>query len=144
MIWLIAILAFSSCTFPFNTQGYAEEGLGLSLEEAWERTTQYSYIWEESNYWKSPVEFERDGGGDCEDFAVYLMYLLGSESKMVIVEGTQENVYHTLVWYRGRFLEPQIYRQYSRGDRLKIYSWGAWEEVMSIATASGMKNLTPY
>jgi hypothetical protein len=36
-------------------------------------------------YWKSPREFENDGGGDYEDFATYLMYLLGEKSSMYVV-----------------------------------------------------------
>jgi hypothetical protein len=139
MIWLILVLVLSSCTFPINTQGYVEEGRGLSLEEAWMQTAQYSYIWEEINYWKSPLEFEADGGGDCEDFAVYMMYLLGPESMMVIAEG--RSVYHAYIWYNGKIMEPQNYGEYINEATLNIYEWIPWKEALGLATEGGRKSL---
>lgn len=137
MVWLGLVLMLGSCAFPMNTQGYAEKGKGMPLEEAWLIASAYEYQWEEVGYWKSPLEFERDGGGDCEDFAAYMMYLLGDESMMVVVGGRWGD--HALVWYGGRILEPQVYGMYV--DCI-VKEWVAWTEVMGLATGGGSRGLT--
>lgn len=40
--------------------------------------THFKYIAEAAgkDYWKDPSEFERDNGGDCEDFAIYAAFEL--------------------------------------------------------------------
>ena len=54
----------------------------------------YSYDWDSENphleYWQSPTETEELGTGDCEDFAIYFMYLanyyFGWEPELVLVK----------------------------------------------------------
>ena len=36
----------------------------------------YKYIAEKGDYWKTPIEFLNDGGGDCEDFAKFVVDVL--------------------------------------------------------------------
>lgn len=138
MMWLILTVVLSSCTFPINMQGYVEEGLGMNVDEAWKQTDAFAYIREDVNYWKSPMEFEADGGGDCEDFAVYMMYLLGNESMLVLVQG--KTAVHALVWYDGQIMEPQIYGAYV--NNAVVVEWIAWSEAMGWATEGGRKSLT--
>jgi hypothetical protein len=84
------------------------------------------------------MEFEADGGGDCEDFAVYMMYLLGNESMMVLVQGA--TAVHALVWYDGQIMEPQVYGAYV--NNAVVVEWIAWSEAMGWATEGGRKSLT--
>ena len=62
-------------------------------------------LWNEENYWATPVEFIGANGGDCEDFAIakYLSLLeLGvPEEKMRIamVKAIKLNQYHMVVTY---------------------------------------------
>jgi len=48
----------------------------------------FGYQNDPSNEWKTPKEFYDDGGGDCEDFAIfcaYFMYIeLGIEANLII------------------------------------------------------------
>jgi len=54
-------------------------GFGGSIKNFNARVNSYfKYIADEKDHWKTPSEFENDGGGDCEDFAIYKFYnLLG-------------------------------------------------------------------
>lgn len=51
----------------------------------------YKQIEDKADYWKTPAEFYKDGGGDCEDFAIALYFKALSlgirESDMAIVVG---------------------------------------------------------
>lgn len=48
----------------------------------------FRYIEDLENEWKTPIEFYKDGGGDCEDYVIFYAYLLyiylGIEGEMII------------------------------------------------------------
>jgi len=135
MVIFAALL--SSCTpFLLNTMGY--DILEGDLDESWRRVSAMAYTTEDEGYFKSPKEFFKDGGGDCEDFAAALVYLLGRDASMIAI-GTEEP-YHAIVLYRGEQIEPQIYGRYFRPARPIVDSW-SYDEVMRMATNYGTKGL---
>ena len=69
----------------------------------------FVYKLEDSDHWSAPTELMRNGYGDCEDFAIFLMYYasrLGYPVTMIIVE-TTEGTYHALCTINGKLFEPQ-------------------------------------
>jgi hypothetical protein len=96
-------LTLVACSFPFglNRMGYVEQSLPLS--DAWARTAKLAYIADSSAYWQSPAETKARGGGDCEDLATYLVYLLGPDSSLVVIKSGA--VKHCIVEYEGRYLD---------------------------------------
>lgn len=134
----ISILFACSCSpFFLNSEGYKENE--MRLEDAWKIVSSYEYIEDEhgNSYLKSPKQFESDGGGDCEDFAAYMMYLLGKDSTMVIMIVGEE--YHAIVFYNGFYLEPQVYSIYY--NDVNIYKVFNYDYVMQKATKYGSKDL---
>lgn len=109
----------------------------LPLEEAWQKMATFTYQFEETEYFKSPEEFEADGGGDCDDFAVYMVYLLGSKAYFVGIDRGDTN--HAIVEYRGEYLEPQTFGKYYDENSLDIVTVMGYDEVMMQATMFGMK-----
>ena len=81
----LAVIGFTACdsAFGINLQAYSVRS--EDFESASMRTASFRYMDDSIGYWKSPREFENDGGGNCEDFATYLMYLLGEKSSMYVV-----------------------------------------------------------
>lgn len=53
-----------------------EDDWRKEMREVKREMQKFKYIKEKEDYWKLPKEFERDGGGDCEDFAIYEYWLL--------------------------------------------------------------------
>jgi len=66
----------------------------------------FMYQKEEKDIWKSPVQFIEDGGGDCEDFALFYyasMLLLGWPSerlRLVVLWDSQVKEYHAVLLAR--------------------------------------------
>jgi hypothetical protein len=133
----IFIIAISSCTFGLNLEDYKIGA--MDLDNAWKITAAFDYISELGDYWKSPKEFEFDGGGDCEDFAIYLMYLLGPESKLIIVY--DDDYKHALVLWENEFLEPQIYKCKVKLNSNIKYTVSSYNRVMAFATKNGTKSI---
>ena len=130
-------IMFAGCSpFGFNPMGY--DSPELDLDSAWKQTAVYQYQDEPGQYWKSPYEFERDGGGDCEDFAGYILYLLG-EGDMVIVQKLDRDTLHALIKYRGQIIEPQTYRNYPDISQYKIVGVYNYNTTMHYITNGGMK-----
>ena len=98
---VIAFLIVSCSPFGLNPMGY--EVQEMPLEEAWKLVSSMKYIPDTSEYCKSPMEFFSDGGGDCEDFAIALVYLLGPQSTLIIIP------MHAVVYYKGQYIEPQLF-----------------------------------
>lgn len=141
MIALTGASTLASCdpAFGFNAAGY--EHLRRDLESAWRHTASFRYMEDPRGYWKSPLQFERDGGGDCEDFAANLMYYLGEGSRLYVVVLDGHDSPHAIVWYEGRYLEPQDYgREYDRSTFSVKYSI-SFEETMLFTTLLGSKDL---
>lgn len=48
----------------------------IEVERTMKESLLYKYISEKKDVWKSPDEFSNDGGGDCEDYAIWFMFRL--------------------------------------------------------------------
>lgn len=141
LVSILLAFLFCSCSSPFGMNELEYESPCLPLGEAWARTAAFEYLGEEAtlDYWKSPREFERDGGGDCEDFAAYMIYLLGPQAKMAVLY-LPDRGFHAVVSWEGALLEPQMV---NRGWSGIGVSWELdYWYVMNRATSSGTKNVT--
>ena len=59
------------------TQEYLDAVKGLtSVAKLHNYLQRYKYIAEKGDHWKTPIEFLNDGGGDCEDFAKFVIDVL--------------------------------------------------------------------
>lgn len=138
LISAFTVFLIMSCSFGFNEMGYSENY--MNLEDAWKQASSFKYISNDAYYWPSPIEFEENGGGDCKGFAIYLMYLLGPESKLVIIKkylGTG----HAIVFYDNKYIEPSRYNCFftftpEAESKLIIKSYS---EAMYLATRGGSK-----
>jgi len=134
---LLYCLILAGCSSPFgsNILGYEEQSEGLA--DVWREVSSYNYIAEDTtlDYWKSPKEFEADGGGDCEDFAAYMIYLLGPEASMAVIA---INGFHAVVYWEGELLEPQVINGRWKTEPLWILDYNY---VMSRSTSQGAKHV---
>jgi len=138
---LMLCLVLASCSGPFgwNTEGYVV--LHDDLDTAWIATAALEYRPDSiGGYWKSPHETERDGGGDCEDIATYLVYRLGQKSALVLVQESDGSG-HCIVKYNNQYLEPQMYDVYYAVEDIVITLELSYEETMAYATHQGSKYL---
>ena len=135
-------LYFAKDTFGSNPLGYTTEQI-MTVKDAWRATAKFTYISDGSkDYWKSPKEFEADGGGDCEDFCIYFIYLLGEEANasMVFIDRGDSN--HAIVKYEGVYIEPQCNGYYWYYDEIDIIKEYDYDYVMNNATRLGSKNIS--
>jgi hypothetical protein len=144
VIVLLSCLVASCSPFGLNPKGY--EKLDENLSIAWGKTSSYKYISEAKGkqYWKSPKQFEADGGGDCEDFTGHLMYYLGEGEAIVVTYKRDGKEYcHCIVRLNGKYLEPQSIGKYYDLNELgwKIVDEYSWNEYMAMITDFGMRNL---
>jgi hypothetical protein len=132
---LFTLLVSCSGPFGFNPMGYDVNN--MPLEEAWPRVAALEYIpdIDSGDVWKSPRETLRDGGGDCEDFAIYLMYLLGPDSIMEIVYNA--NDYHAIVEYHGLHIEPHMEGMFYTTTEFVLLCTYDYYYVMEYATNHG-------
>ena len=102
------------------------------------------YLWEQKDYWATPVEFLSKGAGDCEDFSIakyFTLIELGiSEKKMRItyVKAIKLKQPHMVLSYFSSpeaiplvldNMVPQIKSAANRDDLLSVYSFngsGLW------------------
>jgi hypothetical protein len=110
----------------------------LQLADAWKETASKEYYPDFLDYWKSPAQFIRDNGGDCEDFAIYMIYLLGDTASMAIIKDSESNT-HAVVFFRGEYLEAQQENIYYNVVPSDIYEIIQYNALMAIATAGGTK-----
>jgi len=132
-----AVLA-GCAPYALNLKGYSykEE----SLYDAWYGVASKKYIRDFGEYWFSPMEFDAKGGGDCEDFAIALVYRLGRDASFVCVL-KPDGCFHVIVKYQGRFLEPQRFGLYYEKQDLNILWVMDYDETMSLSTLWGTKFL---
>jgi hypothetical protein len=135
LLFALAVLFMSCSPFGLNPMGY--EVLHEDLDTAWQRVASMKYIPETGDYWKSPEEFFRDGGGDCEDFSIALLYLLG-EGEMYTYMDARIGL-HSIVKYRGRFCEPQVYGRYRPDPADSVRYIREYDTVILRATIAGVK-----
>lgn len=83
-----------------------------SFDDYWKRVSSQAYIVEPSGQdcWKSPAEFWRDGGGDCEDFAIALQALVGHGNVVVVPWGVNGRELHALYELNGVYYDAESYR----------------------------------
>jgi hypothetical protein len=145
LIACLVVLSIVSCSpFGFNSEGYAKQE--SDFYSAWVITASYQYIGETKGvqYWKSPKQFESDGGGDCEDFTGHLMYYAGEgEAVLVSYQENGETICHCIMKYRGRYLEPQTVGTYYDIDAMgwKIIDTYSWNDYMAKITDFGTRDL---
>ena len=135
---VIAAICVSCSPFGLNPMGY--EVLHEDLDTAWRKVSAMKYIPEDGNYWKSPVEFFRDGGGDCEDFAIALVYLLGPDSKSIRIYWPP--YYHFIVEYDNKYIEPQCYGYEYFPSDITIVNTFSYSYSITMATVTGLKSIT--
>lgn len=135
---LALLLVSCSDPFIFNIQGY--EVMQQDLDTAWKTVSAMKYIDDPSGYLKSPQEFFADGGGDCEDFAAAMVYLLGETSYAVLIQVGSEK--HTIVQYDAKLLDPQKYGKYYSLTEVEIIGIYSYTQVMIWATNYGIKQLS--
>lgn len=137
LLFALAMLFMSCSPFGLNPMGY--EILHEDLDTAWQRVASMKYIPDPENYIKSPREFFRDGGGDCEDFCVALMYLLGPDSSLMVIE--LDGVEHGIIYYAGMYIEPQEYKRTYQPDKANPIAIFGYDEIMESATNYGRKHI---
>ena len=138
LVTLIACLGIS-CSSPFymNIKGY--EVLHEDLDTAWKKVSACTWEKENGGYVKSPLEFFKTKKGDCTDFTIALMYLLGSESKFICINTPEGK--HNIVLYDNKYIEPQKYGKYYDEKKLNINGILDYNTAMEWATNKGTKSL---
>jgi hypothetical protein len=90
------------------------------LYQTWKVTNyvskNYNHIDEKKDRWDLPEEFHANGGGDCEDFDNFTMYLLKEKfnirSELILVENGDET--HTLILVDGQYyFDPVTNNRYT-------------------------------
>ncbi|MDD5353379.1 MAG: hypothetical protein PHS93_09485 [Candidatus Omnitrophica bacterium] len=144
---LIIILFFSlllfSCSGPFylNTKGYKINE--YSLEIAWKMTARnisdFKYIKKDFlKIYNSPTQFKKNNGGNCSDFAIYLIYLLGPKANFISIKN-KNNINHAIVEYNGLYIEPQWYGKYYNYNELNIIKKIDYYGIMELSTLYGTR-----
>lgn len=113
---IVAVCLFlASCAMP-------EVEFPYDTDTAWWITSgYYPMVDYPEAIWKSPSRFEEDGGGDCEDFATYMIYLLGpkTNAQFVMVKLPDEDRCHAAVELpNGSIIEPQVYHMYHENAKV--------------------------
>lgn len=145
-IYLVFIIFFMSCSNPFGDNcNYCYES--YPIDSAWEITASFSFKPDIDGYWSSPKEFEEAGGGDCEDFSTYMLYLLGPDSgaRLAIIPYNNNNTigFHAVIKLAsGKLIEPQFYGMYYPNDTDIIWSL-SYYDVMRYSTDGGRKSIIP-
>lgn len=137
---VIGTLLTGCSPFALNIKGYTYQE--EDLRSAWARVSSHRYIHDFGEYWASPAEFESKGGGDCEDFAIALVYRLGTASRSVCIRNPQGG-FHEIVKFKDRYLEPQRYGMYYQKSDLNILWEMSYNDTMGVATIWGVKTLEP-
>jgi hypothetical protein len=140
----LALLLGSCAPFYWNFEGYKINH--VDLEEAWQKASSLAYQADKGDYWKSPHETLSDGGGDCEDISIYLMYLLGPESSLVLFDYPGTTQCHAIVLYRGQYIDALIYNFLWDESQVK-YTWYQvydFDETMRVATKYGTMSVRAF
>lgn len=70
----------------------------------------YRYVNEKDDIWKTPEQFYRDGGGDCEDFAIAKCELLRDEHdvKLLVAVNTSSGIAHAVLLVDEKFVLDNV------------------------------------
>lgn len=106
---LAIVLVASGCSLFLNPEQERLTPLFDSIQAAMEWDTNYiSYKLDQDNYgkndyWASPKETLNRGCGDCEDYAILLMYEIytsfGGKSELALTD------HHAIVKYAGKYYD---------------------------------------
>jgi hypothetical protein len=120
--------------FGINTMGYDVKSEPLDI--AWASLRERWLIIELSgDYWKSPAEFVQDDGGDCEDYAARLIYLLGRDASFVGIKTVRG--LHAIVEYKGQYIDPMVYGKYYNREDIEIVCKYNYDLIMLFVTRAG-------
>lgn len=144
-LFFLAIAFLSSCSAIMApiVEAVADEifidypYLAEPLDDVWSRSSAFDLQKEPEGetYWKSPIEMEHDCRGDCEDFAGWMIYHLGDEARCVMVRRPEDVTDHTIVEYRGQYIEPQTYGKTYSADEFRYIGSMSYDAAMKMATA---------
>lgn len=118
VIVAVCLFALASCKAPTSVSIDEFPVIEEPLTVAWPAISGHRYMPNPGGYIKKPLEFNRDGGGDCLDFAANLLYRLGPDASFVSLRIGDSK--HAIVKYRGEFLEPQVYKKIYKQNELSI------------------------
>jgi len=79
------------------------------------------------DYWKAPYETERDGGGDCEDLSIWLLYKLWDLGYDAWLQMGIDD-YNMHMWVRVRISDGRFSYFYDV-DMVEKFVRPAWREV---------------
>lgn len=97
-------------------------------------------VWQQKDYWATPVEFLGRGMGDCEDYTLAKYFSLvemgfpADKLRLMYVKAVKYNQHHMVLTYYPKKgaepwvldnIDPEIKRAGKRGDLLPIYSFNA-------------------
>lgn len=130
---MLAIL-FQGCAIAADDNPYRSPR--MQFDEAWQDTARYSYIKDNGlEDWRTPEEFEGEGGGDCDCFCVHLIWELGGGSLVAVSTELPDGstIRHAILEYGGEYIEPQTYGK--RYDPAKLVILARWNylDVMRLA-----------
>ena len=129
---VMSVFTYSEDIFNVSSRSIEETDIGLkrflefnpsNLKEV--RTyikEHFVYKSETVDRWSAPTELMRNGYGDCEDFAIFLMYYahrLGYPVMMIIVEQPDGGL-HALCTINGKLFEPQTVSPRTLGNDRSI------------------------
>jgi hypothetical protein len=137
-VLVVGVILEGCSPFALNIRDYSY--MEETLSRAWREVSSHKYIYDLGEYWASPREFEARGGGDCEDFAIALVYRLGKTASSVCIKNARGG-FHEIVKFNDRYLEPQKYGMYYEKEDLEILWEVNYDNTMRAATLWGVKLL---
>ncbi|BDY03858.1 sulfate adenylyltransferase [Ferrimonas sp. YFM] len=108
------------------------------------------YVWEQEDYWATPVEFIGRGAGDCEDYTLAKYFSLvemgfpADKLRLMYVKAVEFNQHHMVLTYYPKKgaeplvldnIDPKIKPAGQRQDLIPIYSFNA--DYLWLAKARG-------
>lgn len=142
-----------------ETTGLPEQALLTRVNDFFDRNLQFrddQLVWQQPDYWATPLEFLGKGAGDCEDFALakyFSLIELGvapQKLRLIYVRaslpGAAEPVAHMVLGYYARpdaeplvldNLRPVILPASQRSDLAPVFSFNAGGVWMGAAARPG-------
>lgn len=149
LVLIFLITGFSGCS---QVTPYLSECETMAEIHDIMRTVEYCYDWDSAEhaqleYWQSPNETMELLTGDCDDYAILLMYLLnqafGWEAEMALVK-LEGHGFHHFVVYEGHIYD-YVY-QFQENEYLVEYTElhrYSYDYVMFVASVGGTRAISP-